>query len=312
MLRVPGHPSGHGKAGLAFTAPGKEAGELQCAAARGECAEGQPPAAVSRSAAEARRPRRPARSLAAAARPGARAARGRRHAPSRDFKAGSLVWVRVCSPPLGTAALIDVTSPRDEAGEAGPAIVPGLGGDVRLLGGGSWARRHAFISLTCPAGERALPKAPAWGEVSPLHSRRDTSERQTRSQSLKTSLTPPPWKPALASYTHLFLFIKESPILSETSGDVLGPSSAPSIAAPAEKEGRRQLGLGTIPGTQGQRRESHRVIRGWKGGGGHPAWIPQTAHWHLPRLRERRLDPKAGWQQVLPAPQAGGKHCVLT
>lgn len=68
--------------------------------------------------------------------------------------------------------------------------------------------------------------------------------------------TSPPWKPALASYTHLLLFIKESPILSERGveerGGVLGPSSAPSIAAPAEKEGGRQLGLGAIPGARGE------------------------------------------------------------
>lgn len=79
-----------------------------------------------------------------------RAARRRRHAPSRDFKAGSFVCVRVCSPPLGTAALIDVTSPRDDAGGPDPAIVPGLGGDVRLLGGGSWGSQACFHLADLP------------------------------------------------------------------------------------------------------------------------------------------------------------------
>lgn len=77
---------------------------------------------------------------------------GSRHAPSRDFKAGSFVCVRVCSPPLSTAALIDVTSPRDVAGGPDPAIVPGLGGDVRLLGGGSWGSQACFH----------LPDLPRW------------------------------------------------------------------------------------------------------------------------------------------------------
>lgn len=82
--------------------------------------------------------------------------RGSRHAPSQDFKGGSFVCVRVCSPPLGTAALIDVTSPRDDAGGPDPAIVPGLGGDVRRLGGGSWGSQACFH----------LPDLPRWREGS--------------------------------------------------------------------------------------------------------------------------------------------------
>lgn len=81
---------------------------------------------------------------------------GSRHAPSRDFKAGSIVCVRVCSPPLSTAALIDVTSPRDNAGGPDPAIVPGLEGDVRLLGGGSSCLQACFH----------LPDLPRWREGS--------------------------------------------------------------------------------------------------------------------------------------------------
>lgn len=73
-----------------------------------------------------------------------RAARRGRHAPPRDFKAGSFVCVRVCPPPLAPAALIDVTSPRDDAGGPEAGIVPGLGGDVRLLGGGSWGSQACF------------------------------------------------------------------------------------------------------------------------------------------------------------------------
>lgn len=75
---------------------------------------------------------------------------------------------------------------------------------------------------------------------------------------------PPPWKPALASYTHLLLFIKESLLLSEVcvcmpiSVCVLSPSLAPSIPATREKEGGREhllltgscwVGAGIHPGT---------------------------------------------------------------
>lgn len=81
---------------------------------------------------------------------------GSRHAPSRDFKAGSIVCVSVCPPPLSTAALIDVTSPRDNAEGPDPAIVPGLEGDVRLLGGGSSRSQACFH----------LPDLPRWREGS--------------------------------------------------------------------------------------------------------------------------------------------------
>lgn len=92
-----------------------------------------------------------ARSHTAVARAlGGSAARRRRHAPPRDFKEGSFVCVRVCSPPVGRTALIDVTSPRDDAGGPGPAIVPGLGGDVRLLGGGSWGSQACFHLADLP------------------------------------------------------------------------------------------------------------------------------------------------------------------
>lgn len=48
---------------------------------------------------------------------------GSRHAPARDFKAGPFVCVCVCCPLLSAAALIDVTSPRDNAEGPDPAIV---------------------------------------------------------------------------------------------------------------------------------------------------------------------------------------------